>query len=95
MIASQYDQVSVLFADVVSFTPMSALMTPVELVELLNDIFSDFDMLVDKFRLEKIKTIGDCSMVAAGSPQARPDHAHILTQMAIEAVDYFDGHPFR
>ena len=94
-IADQHDLVSVLFADIVSFTPMSALMTPVELVELLNDIFSYFDMLVEKYRLEKIKTIGDCYMVAAGIPQTRPDHAHILTQMAIEARDYFSQHQFR
>ena len=94
-IADEYDGVSVLFADIVSFTPMSALMTPVELVELLNDVFSYFDMLVENYQLEKIKTIGDCYMVAAGIPQLRPDHAHILTQMAIEARDYFAQHPFR
>ena len=94
-IADQYDQVSVLFADIVNFTPMSALMTPVELVELLNDIFTYFDMLVEKYRLEKIKTIGDCYMVAAGIPQSRPDHAHILTQMAIEVRDHFAQHQFQ
>lgn len=93
-IADQYDQVSVLFADIVNFTPMSALMTPVELVELLNDVFSYFDMLVEKYQLEKIKTIGDCYMVAAGIPQSRPDHAHILVQMALEAQDYFARQQF-
>ena len=77
-IANQHDQVSILFADIVNFTPMSALMTPVGLVELLNDVFSYFDGLVAKYELEKIKTIGDCYMVAAGIPCPRPDHAYVL-----------------
>ncbi len=94
-IASQYDQVSVLFADIVNFTPMSALMTPVELVELLNDVFSDIDALVEKYGLEKIKTIGDCYMVAAGIPRSRPDHALILARMAIEIKEHFARHQFR
>jgi guanylate cyclase len=86
--------VSILFADVVNFTPMSALMTPVELVELLNEVFSYFDTLVDKYRLEKIKTIGDCYMVAAGVPRSRSDHAHVLTHMALEVQAYFSGREF-
>ena len=86
---------SVLFADIVNFTPMSALITPVELVELLNEVFSYFDMLVEKYRLEKIKTIGDCYMVAAGIPQPRPDHAHILTQVGLEVREHFVRHRFR
>jgi adenylate cyclase len=93
-IADKHDQVSVLFADIVNFTPMSALMTPVELVELLNEVFSYFDRLVEKYQLEKIKTIGDCYMVAAGIPQSRPDHAHILVRMAIEVRDHFAGQVF-
>jgi guanylate cyclase len=88
-IAQQYDQVSILFADIVNFTPMSALMTPAGIVELLNDVFSYFDTLVEKYQLEKIKTIGDCYMVAAGIPRVRSDHAKILTQMALEAQDHF------
>jgi adenylate cyclase len=93
-IADKHDQVSVLFADIVNFTPMSALMTPVELVELLNEVFSYFDRLVEKYQLEKIKTIGDCYMVAAGIPQSRPDHAHILVRMAIEVRDHFSRQIF-
>ena len=91
-IANQHDQVSILFADIVNFTPMSALMTPVGLVELLNDVFSYFDGLVAKYELEKIKTIGDCYMVAAGIPCPRPDHAYVLTQMALEAQEHFAQH---
>jgi len=93
-IADQHDLVSVLFADIVSFTPMSALMTPVELVELLNDIFSYFDMLVEKYRLEKIKTIGDCYMVAAGIPQSRQTML-IFDPDGNRSQDYFAQHQFR
>ncbi len=94
-IADKFEQVSVMFADIVSFTPMSALMTAEELVELLNDTFLYFDTLVEKYRLEKIKTIGDCYMVAAGIPKSNPDHAHILTKMAIEAREHFAQHQIR
>ena len=55
-----YAGASVLFADIVSFIPLSAQMTPNELVELLKEIFSHFDSLVERYGLEKIKTIGDC-----------------------------------
>lgn len=94
-IADQYDNVSVLFADVVNFTPMSALMTPIELVELLNDVFLYFDELIDKYDLEKIKTIGDCYMAAAGVPNPRQDHAQVLTQMAMDVQNYFSCHELR
>lgn len=84
IIANQYAGASVLFADIVDFTPMSASMMAVEIVELLNEVFSYFDALVDRYGLEKIKTIGDCYMVAAGIPKPRPDHAQALTDMALE-----------
>src|SRR6185436_19332989 len=64
VIADAFEGASILFADVVNFTPMSASMTPVELVNLLNEVFSHFDVLAEKHQLEKIKTIGDCYMVA-------------------------------
>jgi guanylate cyclase len=93
-IAEQYPCASILFADVVGFTPMSASMTPQELIELLNDVFSYFDSLVDRYDLEKIKTIGDCYMAAAGLPRPRPDHAQVLARMALEAQAYIAGHEF-
>jgi guanylate cyclase len=83
-IAAQYDAASVLFADIVSFTPMAAALSPRQLVDLLNEVFQCFDGLVDKFGLEKIKTIGDCYMVAAGVPRARSDHATTIVQLALE-----------
>jgi guanylate cyclase len=83
-IADQYKAVSILFADVVEFSPMAAKMTPLELVDLLNEVFQCFDGLVEKYDLEKIKTIGDCYMVASGVPRARPDHASALIDLALD-----------
>lgn len=83
-IAAQHDSASILFADVVGFTPMAATMTPLALVELLNEVFLCFDGLVEKHGLEKIKTIGDCYMVASGVPRSRPDHASVLVQLALD-----------
>jgi guanylate cyclase len=94
-IADYIEQASVLFADVVNFTPMSASMTATELVELLNEVYSHFDALVEKYDLEKIKTIGDCYMVAAGVPRRRADHALVITQLALDIRDYVARHQFR
>jgi len=93
-IANHYEDASILFADLVDFTPLSATMTPKELVELLNEIFSHFDLLTEKFGLEKIKTIGDCYMVASGVPRPRDDHAQVLVAMALEMRDYVSEHRF-
>ena len=63
---------SILFADVVDFTPLSRRLAPAEVVGLLDRLFSHFDTLVERYGLEKIKTIGDCYMVAAGVPDPCP-----------------------
>lgn len=94
VIADQFDSTSILFADVVNFTPMSATMTATELVELLNEVYSHFDTLVEKYDLEKIKTIGDCYMVAAGVPRRRPDHALVITKLALDIRDHVSQHDF-
>ena len=83
-IADEYTAASILFADVVEFTPMAAAMTPLQLVDLLNEVFQCFDGLVEKYDLEKIKTIGDCYMVASGVPAPRPDHAVALVNLALD-----------
>ena len=83
-IAAQYDAASILFADVVGFTPMAATMTPLRLVDLLNEVFQCFDDLVEKYDLEKIKTIGDCYMVAAGVPRSCPDHGKLIVDLAMD-----------
>lgn len=82
-IAEQFNEVTILFADIVGFTPLSACLTPIELVNLLNQIFSTFDQLAEKLGLEKIKTIGDAYMVAAGLPTPRSDHAEAIADMAL------------
>lgn len=93
-IADHIESASILFVDVEDFTSMSAKMTPAELVELLNEVFSKFDILAEKYGLEKIKTIGDCYMVASGVPYARADHAHALIDLAIEIRDYVAQNEF-
>jgi guanylate cyclase len=93
-IADHYDEASVLFADMVGFTPLSAQLLPVEMVELLNEVFSYFDSLLDKYNVEKIRTIGDSYMVASGVPRGRPDHAQALARMALEMRDYVATHTF-
>ena len=85
-IAAHYDEASILFADIVGFTPMAATMLPLTLVDLLNDVFECFDDLADKYELEKIKTIGDCYMVAAGVPRQRVDHAEALVNFALDML---------
>jgi adenylate cyclase len=83
-IADEYPAASILFADCVEFTPMAAAMTPLQLVDLLNEVFQCFDGLVENYGLEKIKTIGDCYMVASGVPSPRPDHAAALVSLALD-----------
>jgi guanylate cyclase len=86
-IADQFTSASILFADVVDFTPRAELLSPTEVVGLLDHLFSHFDMLADRYGVEKIKTIGDCYMVAAGVPVPRPDHAQALAQLALDMLD--------
>ncbi|HLF88889.1 MAG TPA: adenylate/guanylate cyclase domain-containing protein [Anaerolineales bacterium] len=93
-IADHYDGASVLFADMVGFTPLSAELVPVEMVELLNEAFSFFDSLLDKYDVEKIRTIGDNYMVASGVPRRCKDHAQALVRMALEMRAYIATHTF-
>jgi adenylate cyclase len=83
-IADHFDDASILFADVVDFTPLANRLDAREVVGLLDRLFTSFDELVDRYEVEKIKTIGDCYMVAAGVPRQRPDHAHALAGLALE-----------
>jgi adenylate cyclase len=94
MIADSYDAASVLFADVVGFTPMSASMPPRQLVSLLNGVFTAFDGFVADLGLEKIKTVGDEYMVAAGVPSPRPDHAEAIAQLALRMRDHLAANEF-
>ncbi|MBW4492472.1 MAG: response regulator [Oscillatoria princeps RMCB-10] len=83
-IADSFGEVTVLFADIVDFTKLSAHISATELVNLLNEIFSAFDRLTLKHGLEKIKTIGDAYMVVGGVPVPRPDHAAAIAEMALD-----------
>ena len=87
VIAEHHDDVTVLFADLVGFTAMSAGMEATTLVSLLDEIFSSFDALVDGEGLEKIKTIGDAYMVAGGLPTPRLDHAEAVATVALAMLD--------
>lgn len=85
-IADNFPEVTVLFADIVGFSQMSAHLSTTELVEFLNEIFSAFDELASQYGLEKIKTIGDAYMVVGGLPTPRPDHAQAIAEMALDML---------
>lgn len=85
-IAQAHDEVTVLFADVVDFTPFVERTAPDRVVAVLDEIFSAFDRLAQHHRLEKIKTIGDAYMVVAGVPEPRSDHAEAMAEMALDMV---------
>lgn len=88
IIADHFESASILFADLVGFTKLTSEMAPIEMVELLNDIYSHFDRLVEKYGLEKIRTIGDNYMVVSGVPRSRVDHAQALSEMALDMSKY-------
>lgn len=83
-IADSFEEATVLFADLVDFTNLSSQISPVELVSLLNEIFSRFDRLLERYGLEKIKTIGDSYMVVGGLPLPRTDHAEAVADFALD-----------
>jgi len=84
VIADSYAEASILFADMAGFTARAADTLPVRLVLFLNDLFSAFDQLVERYGLEKIKTTGDAYMVVSGVPEARAGHAEALARLALD-----------
>jgi class 3 adenylate cyclase len=86
MIADRFSDVTVLFADIVGFTPMSAHLPPEDVVELLDLVFTEFDKIAAFYELEKIKTIGDCYMAVGGIPEPRPDHAERVAGAALDML---------
>jgi guanylate cyclase len=92
--ARRYQSMSVLFADIVGFTPMSAELDPEEMVERLNTVFTHFDQLSAEHGCEKIRTIGDSYMVAAGVPTPRDDHAIALARVALAMQEFATEGPF-
>jgi class 3 adenylate cyclase len=94
LIADRFDDVTLLFADVVEFTRLSSTLSPSELVSVLNEVFTAFDELVDRYDLEKVKTIGDAYMVAGGLNDDSIDHTARVADMALAltaAVDRIDA----
>jgi class 3 adenylate cyclase len=100
-IADGFEDVTIMFADIVNFTDLSSQVSPQELVGLLNQIFSTFDRLSEQYQVEKIKTIGDAYMVVGGLPDPNPNHAEVIADMALAmqaAIKTFisqDGRRFR
>jgi PAS domain S-box-containing protein len=99
-IADRFEEVTILFADIVDFTKLAAQISATKLVNLLNEIFCTFDQITLAYGLEKIKTIGDSYMVVGGLPTLRSDHAEAIAEMALamqQEIAYFqrdDGEPF-
>jgi class 3 adenylate cyclase len=95
VIADQFSDVTVLFADLVDFTRGSERASPDAVVEVLNELFTAFDELAQRHGLEKIKTVGDAYMVAGGLPEPRPDHAEAVADLALamrdEAAHHLDA----
>ncbi len=87
IIADSFPEATVLFADIVDFTRLSTGISPTELVQMLNEIFSAFDELVEGEGLEKIKTTGDTYMAVGGLPNPRPDHAQAVAELALNAQE--------
>lgn len=83
LIADGFSGVSILFADLQNFTEFSEKTNPEDLVQILNSYFSEFDDLLEAYGIEKIKTIGDAYMVAAGLPEKAENHAELITDFAI------------
>jgi class 3 adenylate cyclase len=87
LIADRFEDVTLLFADIVGFTQLSSTMSPAELVGVLNEVFTAFDGLVDRYGLEKVKTIGDAYMVVGGMPEPSDDHTARMASMALDLAD--------
>ena len=94
-IADGFPHVTVLFSDIVGFTPMSEQLAPEQLVEVLNKLFTGFDRIAAKHGLEKIKTIGDAYMVASGVPVPTVRHAHDVAEMAMRGLPCSPGRAAR
>ena len=86
-IADRYDDASILFADIAGFTERASETAPCDLVAFLDGLYTEFDLLVDRHGLEKVKTSGDAYMVVSGVPEPRPDHVQALAALALDMAD--------
>jgi class 3 adenylate cyclase/ActR/RegA family two-component response regulator len=87
VIADRFEDATILFADLVGFTPAAAHIPPARIVQHLNHIFSSFDALASRLGIEKIKTIGDAYMAASGLPNPCPDHAEVMAELALGMIE--------
>lgn len=92
-LADRFDDVAVLFADLVDFTPMSEKLLPEEVVAILDRLFSEFDAIAERRHLEKIKTVGDAYLVVGGLPEPRPDAAEAVAEMALDMQELIAANP--
>ena len=90
-IAERFENCTILFSDIVGFTELSKELSAVEVVGMLNEIFSAFDDLAEKYELEKIKTIGDAYMVVGGLPEPHDEHAERVARFALEMMEIVRG----
>jgi class 3 adenylate cyclase len=90
-IADRYSEATILFADLVEFTRLAQRMDAEGVVRILNDVFTRFDALTERYGLEKIKTIGDCYMVVGGVPERRDDHCAAVASMALDMLREVDA----
>ncbi|HEY0060429.1 MAG TPA: adenylate/guanylate cyclase domain-containing protein [Flavisolibacter sp.] len=91
----QYNEVSILFTDFKGFTSIADKLSPTELVEDLNECFIEFDAIMEKFNLEKIKTIGDSYMCAGNLPSPDPDHVYKIVKAALAIQGFMEKHNLR
>lgn len=87
IIVERFPSITAIFIDIVNFSNLSDKLTPSELIEMLNTIFSTMDELTDQFGLEKIKTIGDCYMAVAGAPTHNQLHAERVAHFACSVLE--------
>jgi len=94
MVVNEFPETTILFADIVGFTAMCKTITPFEQAKNLNILFSDFDSIIEEMGLEKIRSIGDQYVVAAGLPTFREDHAEATVEVAMKMLDAANFHTF-
>jgi class 3 adenylate cyclase len=87
-IVDEYAEVSILFCDICGFTPLSSKLPAKTIVTMLNEMFTGFDSIAEKYQVEKIKTMGDCYMAVAGIPVVTQDHASKISEMALEMREF-------
>jgi class 3 adenylate cyclase len=90
-VSDYFEEASIVFIDIVDFSLFSSNTTPERLIEVLNNVYTEFDKIAEKYGLEKIKTIGDCYMAVSGVPVRNPAHAMAAALFATESIEKMNG----